>query len=86
MVTTVPCCLQMVYIFGSDCTTSGKHLRTKVTPSVHLTYNKNGGNQVWVLNDKKWKFLHKIMLWQSIGIAEAILIDSPTTIYDFKEK
>ena len=24
--------------------TSRKHLRTKVTPDFHLTYNKNGGN------------------------------------------
>ena len=24
--------------------TSRKHLRTKVTPNLHLTYSKNGGN------------------------------------------
>ena len=24
--------------------TSRKHLRTKVTPDLHLTYSKNGGN------------------------------------------
>ena len=41
--------------------TSRKHLRTKVTPDLHLTYSKNGGNLGLVLNDKKWKFLHKII-------------------------
>ena len=30
-----------------------KHLRTKVTPDLHLTYSKNGGNLGLVLNDKK---------------------------------
>ena len=34
--------------------TSRKHLRIKVTPDLHLTYSKNGGNLVLVLNDKKW--------------------------------
>ena len=38
-----------------------KHLRTKVTPDLQLTYSKNGGNLGLVLNDKKWKFLHKII-------------------------
>ena len=37
-------------------TSSRKHLRTKVTPDLHLAYSKNGGNL-----DKKWKFLHKIV-------------------------
>ena len=41
--------------------TSRKHLRTKVTPDLHLTYSKNGGNLGLVSNDKKWKFLHKII-------------------------
>ena len=41
--------------------TSRKHLRKKVTPDLHLTYSKNWGNLGLVLNDKKWKFLHKIM-------------------------
>ena len=41
--------------------TSRKHLRTKVTPDLHLTYSKNGGNLGLVLNDKKWKFPHKII-------------------------
>ena len=41
--------------------TSWKHIRTKVTPDLHLTYSKNGGNLGLVLNDKKWKFLQKIM-------------------------
>ena len=41
--------------------TSRKHFRTKVTPDLHLTYSKNGGNLGLVLNDKKWKFLHKII-------------------------
>ena len=40
---------------------SRKHLRTKVTPDLHLTYSKNGGNLGLVLNDKEWKFLHKII-------------------------
>ena len=40
---------------------SRKHLRTKVTPDLHLTYIKNWGNLRLVLNDKKWKFLHKII-------------------------
>ena len=40
---------------------SRKHLRTKVTPDLHLTYSKNGGLLRLVLNDKKWKFLHKII-------------------------
>ena len=30
-------------------------------PVLHLTYSKNGGNLGLVLNDKKWKFLHKII-------------------------
>ena len=33
----------------------------KVTPDLHLTYSKNGGNLGLVLNDKKWKFLHKVI-------------------------
>ena len=41
--------------------TSRKHLRTKVTPDLHLTYSKNGRNLGLVLNDKKWKFLHKFI-------------------------
>ena len=41
--------------------TSQKHLRKKVTPDLHLTYSKNWGNLGLVLNDKKWKFLHKII-------------------------
>ena len=40
---------------------SRKHFRTKVTPDLHLTYSKNGGNLGLVLNDKKWKFLHTII-------------------------
>ena len=32
--------------------TSRKHLRTKVTPDLHLTFSKNGGNLGLVLNDK----------------------------------
>ena len=40
---------------------SRKHLRTKVIPDLHLTYSKNGGNLGLVLNDKKWKFLPKII-------------------------
>ena len=32
---------------------SRKHLRTKVTLDLHLTYSKNGGNLGLVLNDKK---------------------------------
>ena len=40
---------------------SRKRLLTKVTPDLHLTYSKNGGNLGLVLNDKKWKFLHKII-------------------------
>ena len=47
-----------------------KHLRTKVTPYLHLTYSKNGGNLGLVLNDKKWKFLHKI-------ICNGDLLESP---------
>ena len=50
--------------------TSRKHLRTKVTPDLHLTYIKNGGNLGLVFNDKKWKFLHKI-------ICCGILLESP---------
>ena len=38
-----------------------KHLRTKVTPDLHLTFSKNGGNLGLVLNDKKLLFLHKII-------------------------
>ena len=40
---------------------SWKHLRTGVTPDLHLRYSKNGGNLGLVLKDKKWKFLHKII-------------------------
>ena len=40
---------------------SRKHLRTKVTPDLHLRYSKNWGNLGLVLKDKKWKFLHKII-------------------------
>ena len=50
--------------------TSRKHLRRKVTPDLHLTYSKNGGNLGLVLNDKKWKFLHKI-------ICHGDLLESP---------
>ena len=32
---------------------SRKHLRTKVTPDLHVTYSKNGGNLGLVLHDKK---------------------------------
>ena len=49
--------------------TSRKHLRTKVTPDMHLTYSKNGGNLGLVLSDKKWKFLHKIICY-------GVLLDS----------
>ena len=35
----------------------------KVTPDLHLTYSKNGGNLRLVLNDKKWKLLHKIIFY-----------------------
>ena len=42
-------------------TASRKHLRTKVTPDLHLTYSKSGGNLGLVLNDKKGKLLHKII-------------------------
>ena len=31
---------------------SREHLHTKVTPTLHLTYSKNGGNLGLVLNDK----------------------------------
>ena len=40
---------------------SRKLLRTKVTPDLHLTYSKNEENLGLVLNDKNWKFLHKII-------------------------
>ena len=40
---------------------SRKRLRTNVTPDLHLTYSKNGENLGLVLNDKKWKFLNKII-------------------------
>ena len=40
---------------------SRKHLRIKVTPDLHLTFSKDGGNLGLVLNDKKWKFLNKII-------------------------
>ena len=39
--------------FLSDPYSSRKRLRTKVTPDLHLTYSKNGGNLGLVLNDKK---------------------------------
>ena len=42
---------------------SRKHLRIKITPDLYLTYSKNGGNLGLVLNDKKWKFLHKIICY-----------------------
>ena len=42
---------------------SRKHLRTNVTQDLRLTYSKNGGNLGLVLNDKKWKFLHKIIFY-----------------------
>ena len=53
----------MVIIQGesSSSNASRKHLLTKVTPDLHLTYSKNGGNLGLALNDKKWKFLHKII-------------------------
>ena len=35
-----------------DIITSGKLLRTKVTPDLHLTYSKNGGNLGLVLKMK----------------------------------
>ena len=37
--------------------------RTKVPPDLHLTYIKNGGNLGLVLNDKKCKFLRKIICY-----------------------
>ena len=40
---------------------SRTYLRTKVTPDLHLTYSKNGGNLGLVLNDNTWKFLHKFI-------------------------
>ena len=41
---------------------SRKRLRTKATPELHLSYSKNnGGNLGVVLNDKKRKFLHKMI-------------------------
>ena len=46
--------------FDED-STSRKHICTKITPDLHLTYSKNGGNQGLVLNDKNWKFLHTII-------------------------
>ena len=42
---------------------SRKHLRTKVTPDLYLTYSKNEGNLGLVLDDKKLKFLHKIICY-----------------------
>ena len=33
--------------------TSQKHIRKNVTPELHLTYSKSGGNLGLVLNDKK---------------------------------
>ena len=41
--------------------TSRKRLRTKVTPDLHLTCSKNGGNLGLIKNGKKWLFLHKII-------------------------
>ena len=40
---------------------SRKHLRTKVSPDLHLIYSKNGGNLGLVLNDRIRNFLHKII-------------------------
>ena len=63
---------------------SRKHLRTKVTPDLHLIYNENGENLGLVLNDK-WKFLHKIICCGDLlespplywnRLVEAILKDS----------
>ena len=31
------------------------HHHTNVTPDLHLTYSKNGGNLGLVLNNKKWR-------------------------------
>ena len=47
-----------LYKYALVAISSRKHLRTKVTSDLHLTYSKNGGNLGLVLNDKKWKFLH----------------------------
>ena len=46
------------------CRSSRKHLNTKVTPDLHLTYSKNGANLGSESNDKKCKisiYLHKII-------------------------
>ena len=43
------------------CPACRKHLRTKVTPDLHLTYSKFGGNLGLVLNDKNWLFLYQII-------------------------
>ena len=58
--------------------TSRKHLLTKVTPDLHLTYmySKDGGNLGLVLNNKMWKFPHKIICSGDLLESEAILIDS----------
>ena len=53
--------LWYMFLVDRSDSASRKRLCTKVTPDWHLTYSKNGGNQGLVLNDKKWKFLHKII-------------------------
>ena len=59
--------------------TSLKHLRTKITPDLHLTYSKNGGNLGLVLKTiKKGNFSIKsyvVATYQNL-LAEAIPIDS----------
>ena len=68
----------MVYLGKRNA--SRKHLCTKVTSVLHVSYSKIGGNLGLVLNDKKGNFSIKSyvkQLWRSIRIAsEAILIDS----------
>ena len=45
---------------------SREHLRTKVTPDLRLTYSKKGGNLGLVLNNKKCKFLNKIICYGNL--------------------
>ena len=51
--------LETLHIIRTLDIPSRKYFRTKVNPDLHQTYSKNEGNLV--LNDKKWKFLHKII-------------------------
>ena len=43
-------CYQLLVV-----TSSRKHLRTKVTPALHLKYSKNKGNLGLILNDNFFK-------------------------------